>query len=137
MDNLDKKVLLVDDDHELIDSMTDLLTLEGYTVMSANDGKVGLAIAEKERPNIIILDIMMTHNTEGIELCRTIKGKAELKNTPIIMLTGISREMRLPFTFETDMEWLPAEMIMEKPVSPATLLSSVNNIIKKNEATTK
>jgi CheY-like chemotaxis protein len=126
-----KKVLMIDDDPEFVDAITNILDAKGYDVVSANDGKEGAAMAKKEKPDIILLDVMMTTKTEGFDVAREIQKDPNLKDTPVVMLTGIRREMNLPFGFEPDEEWLPVKAVLEKPVKPEVLLKTIEENIKK------
>jgi len=124
-----KRILIVDDDRDFVESNKDLLEANGYAVLSAHDGASGLALAKKERPDLMILDVMMATNTEGFEVSRKIPESPELKNMPVIMVTGIRKEMHLPFAFEPDDTWLPVDSLFEKPIEPATLLEEIKKRI--------
>ena len=113
------KILLVDDDVEFVNSTTDLLEAHGYTVISAPDGMSGLELARKERPDLMVLDVMMATKTEGFDVARKIPGLPELHTMPVLLVTGIRKEMALSFRLEPDETWLPVSRIMEKPVDPA------------------
>jgi two-component system alkaline phosphatase synthesis response regulator PhoP len=126
-----KKVLMIDDDPEFVDAITNILDAKGYDVASANDGKKGVAMAKKVRPDIILLDVMMTTKTEGFDVAREMQKDENLKGTPVVMLTGIRREMNLPFGFEPDADWLPVKAVLEKPVKPEVLLKTIEENIKK------
>jgi CheY-like chemotaxis protein len=126
-----KKVLMIDDDPEFIEAITNVLDAKGYDVASANDGKEGVAKAKKEKPDIILLDVMMTTKSEGFDVAREMSKDPNLKGTPVVMLTGIRREMNLPFGFEPDADWLPVKAVLEKPVKPEVLLKTVEEHIKK------
>ena len=126
-----KKVLMIDDDPEFVEAITNILDARGYDVVSANDGKDGVAKAGKEKPDIILLDVMMTTKSEGFDVARELSKDANLKGTPVIMLTGVRKEMNLPFGFEPDPDWLPVMAFLEKPVKPETLLKTIEENIKK------
>ena len=126
-----KKVLMIDDDQEFVEAITNVLDAKGYDVVSANDGKDGVAKAKKERPDIILLDVMMTTKSEGFDVAREMSKDPNLKGTPVVMLTGIRREMNLPFGFEPDEDWLPVKAVLEKPVKPEVLLKTIEENIKK------
>jgi two-component system alkaline phosphatase synthesis response regulator PhoP len=126
-----KKVLMIDDDPEFIDAITNILDAKGYDVVSAGDGKDGVAKAKQEKPDIILLDVMMTTKSEGFDVARELSKDANLKGTPVIMLTGVRKEMNLPFGFEPDADWLPVAAFLEKPVKPETLLKTIEENIKK------
>ena len=124
-----KKVLIIDDDVEYVDAMTNLLDARGYTVASAHNGKDGVAAAKANRPDLVILDVMMTSTSEGFDVAREFHDDADLKEVPIIMITGVRKEMNLPFAFEPDSEWLPVKALLEKPVKPEVLLKTIEEHI--------
>ncbi len=126
------KVLIIDDDPEFVEATSSLLEAQGYQVDTAPNGKVGVAKAQEEKPDIILLDVMMTRNTEGFEVAREINKDNKLKNIPVIIITGVRKEMSLPFGFEPDDAWLPVKGILEKPVKPAVLLKTVAQCIADN-----
>jgi DNA-binding response OmpR family regulator len=126
-----KKVLMIDDDPEFVEAITNILDAKGYDVVSANDGKDGVAKAKQEKPDIILLDVMMTTKSEGFDVARELSKDANLKGTPVIMLTGVRKEMNLPFGFEPDADWLPVKAFLEKPVKPEVLLKTIEDNIKK------
>jgi DNA-binding response OmpR family regulator len=126
-----KKVLMIDDDPEFVEAITNLLDAKGYDVVSAGDGKDGVAKAKQEKPDIILLDVMMTTKSEGFDVARELSKDANLKGTPVVMLTGVRKEMNLPFGFEPDADWLPVKAFLEKPVKPEVLLKTIEDNIKK------
>jgi len=120
-----KKVLIIDDDQEFVEATKNLLESQGYSVDSAPNGKVGLAKAKQQEPDIILLDVMMVKETEGFEVAREINKDSRLRNIPVIMITGVRKEMDLPYGFEPDDVWLPVKGVLEKPVKPNVLLKAV------------
>jgi two-component system, OmpR family, alkaline phosphatase synthesis response regulator PhoP len=125
------KVLVIDDDNEFVEAMTNVLDAKGYEVDSAPNGKVGIAKAKERKPDIILLDVMMTTKSEGFDVARELNKDKKLKDVPIIMITGVRKEMKLPFGFEPDEAWLPVKGVLEKPVRPDVLLKTVEENIKK------
>ena len=125
------KVLVIDDDVEIIDAVTTLLDAKGYHVVSAENGADGCAKAKAENPDLILLDVMMTKKTEGFDTARALKEDAATKDIPVIMVTGIRKEMNIPFGFSPDDDFLPVKAVLEKPVKPEILLSLVEEHIRK------
>jgi len=119
------KVLIIDDDPEFVEATSTLLDAQGYNVVSAPNGKVGIAKANEEHPSIILLDVMMTRDTEGFDVARELNKNPQLKNIPVIIVSGIKKEMNLPFGFESDDAWLPVKGVLEKPVKPNVLLKTI------------
>lgn len=124
-----KKVLMIDDDGEFIDAISNLLDAKGYEIQSASNGKDGIEKARQMKPDLILLDVMMTTKSEGFDVAREMHTDESIKDIPIIMMTGIRKEMSLPFKFEPDEEWLPVKQILEKPVKPEDLLAALNKHI--------
>jgi len=125
------KVLMIDDDPEFVDAISNLLDAKGYEVHTASNGKDGVAKAKAENPDIILLDVMMTTKHEGFDTAREMHEDETVKDTPIIIMTGIRKEMNLPFGFEPDDTWLPVKQVLEKPVKPEVLLKAVSQHIRK------
>ncbi len=128
---MSKKVLMIDDDPEFVEAISNLLDARGYDVHTASNGQEGVEKAKAENPDLILLDVMMTTKDEGFNVARELHDDENLKNTPIIMMTGIRREMNLPFGFEPDEAWLPVKRVLEKPVKSEVLLSAVSENIRK------
>jgi len=126
-----KKVLMIDDDPEFVEAISNLLDAKGYDVHTASNGKEGVAKAKAENPDIILLDVMMTTKNEGFSVARELHDNETLKSIPIIIMTGIRREMNLPFGFEPDETWLPVKRVLEKPVKPEVLLAAIAENIRK------
>ena len=120
-----KRILIVDDDEAFAESNRLLLEAEGYEVLTANNGAAGLELAKKCRPDLMILDVMMATNTEGFEVSRKIPQTPELRGMVVLLVTGVVREMHLPFRFDPDSSWLPVDRVIDKPVAPAELLAQI------------
>ena len=127
-----QKVLMIDDDPEFVEAISNLLDAKGYDVHTASDGKEGVEKVRAENPDLILLDVMMTTKSEGFDVARELHEDEKLKDIPIIMMTGIRREMNLPFGFEPDETWLPVKRVLEKPVKPEVLLAAVSENIRKS-----
>ena len=124
MGNSRKKILVVDDNKDFVQFFEDVLSSE-YDILKAYNGEDGFELALKERPALMLLDVMMTHDTEGFEVSRRIAETPELKDMKILMITAITSEKNLPFKFEPDETWLPVDDVLEKPVTPDVLLKKV------------
>jgi two-component system, OmpR family, alkaline phosphatase synthesis response regulator PhoP len=125
-----KKVLVIDDDPDFVDAIVNVLDAKGYEVDSAPNGKIGLAKAKEQKPDVILLDVMMTTKSEGFDVAREINKDDQLKGVPVILVTGVRKEMSLPFGFEPDEDWLPVKGVLEKPVKPEILLKAIEANIK-------
>ena len=86
-----KRVMIVDDERDLVETLTYRLEASGYAVLTAHDGEEGLEKAREEKPDLILLDVMMP-KMDGYHVCRLLKFDEELKDIPIIMLTARGQE---------------------------------------------
>lgn len=127
---MSKKVLIIDDDPEFVEATTNLLDAKGYKVVSASNSVEGIEKAKADPPNIILLDVMMTTKSEGFDAARNMAKDDNLKNIPVVLITGVRREMNLPFGFEPDETWLPVKEVLEKPVLPDKLLKTISDYIQ-------
>jgi len=125
-----KKILLIDDDQDFVNAVAATLKAKDYVVISANDGNAGFAAARDQNPDLILLDVMMTKKTEGFDVARLLKKEKTTKNIPVVLISGIRKEMNLPFGFESDENWLPVKFILEKPVKPQILLDTITEMLK-------
>jgi two-component system alkaline phosphatase synthesis response regulator PhoP len=122
-----KKILVVDDDADFVEMNKLVLEKNGYEVMVAYNGKECLEKIELKKPDLILLDVMMTRKDEGFEVSRDLRNSEQTKNIPILMITSINNEV--PYTFEPDETWLPVDDFIEKPVEPEQLLDKVSKML--------
>lgn len=134
MDNRDKKILIADDEPDILEIIQYNLQAEGYTVYTAKDGDEALVRAKQIKPDLIILDIMMPKKN-GVEVCELLRAQAAYKDTLIIFLTALSDESSQLKGLDTG-----ADDYINKPISPKLLTSRVNalfrRVTKKEEAGT-
>ena len=120
-----KRVLLVDDDVDFVDATQMLLEQEGYEVVTAYSGAAALEVVAKIELDLILMDVMMTSDTEGIEISRRIRELPEARDVPVILMTGIRTALNLPHSLEPDEDWLPVKAVLDKPVPPERLLAEL------------
>ncbi|MCU0385340.1 MAG: response regulator transcription factor [Flavihumibacter sp.] len=134
MDNRDKKILIADDEPDILEIIQYNLQAEGYTVYTAKDGDEALMRAKQIKPDLIILDIMMPKKN-GVEVCELLRAQPSYKDTLIIFLTALSDESSQLKGLDTG-----ADDYINKPISPKLLTSRVNalfrRVTKKEEAGT-
>lgn len=128
-------VLVVDDEPDLVELLQYALEAEGFRVLTAPDGVAGLAAAEDEKPDLVVIDVMMPR-MDGIELTEQIRERAALRLTPILMLTARTDERDEIAGLEAG-----ADDYLPKPVSPKRLVSRVKALLRRvereEEATTQ
>ncbi len=122
-------VLLVDDDGDFVEMNRVLLEENGYVVRTAFNGKQCLEMVAADKPDLIILDMMMENRNEGFDLSRELRNSEYTKDIPLVMITSVHET--IPFRIEPDRTWLPVDALIEKPVDPVLFLSVVARILKK------
>ena len=126
------KILIVDDDPDIVEAMKVVLESKQYEIAVAGSGKDGLAKAKAEKPDLIILDVMMETGSAGFEVSRALRADADLKSVPILMLTAIKESTGVGFKKQAgDDAWLPVDDYVEKPLKPGDLLAKVEALLKR------
>ena len=124
-----KKILLVDDDPDFVEAVKVIVESGGYAVRVASDGKEGLEAVAADRPDLIILDVMMPV-MDGHEACAKLKGNKETADIPIILLTAVADRVTTSTYTHRDMLESEAEDYMPKPVEPKELLELIKSWLK-------
>lgn len=119
------KILLVDDEPDIVEFLSYNLKREGYVVFDANNGKDAIEIAKKEHPHLIILDVMMP-DMDGIETCREIREIKEIKDVLIAFLTARSEDYTQIAGFEVG-----ADDYITKPIKPRVFISRVKALLRR------
>jgi two-component system, OmpR family, alkaline phosphatase synthesis response regulator PhoP len=122
-------ILLVDDDLDLIEMNKAALEKHGHTISAAYSAEEGQKLAEQNLPDLAVVDVMMEDKTAGFELARRLHAMSP--TLPMIMLTGIRKEMQLAYSFQPDETWLPVSKFLEKPVNPRVLADEVKILLAK------
>ncbi|MHC4517132.1 MAG: response regulator [Planctomycetota bacterium] len=124
------KIVVTDDDPEIRDTMKALLETRGYTVVTAADREEGMEAIRRERPDLAIIDAMMTSWQDGFDMSRELKKDAELKDMPVLMLTGVREKTGIDFKSSAgDPTWLPVDAFLEKPAEPDVLFAQVEKLL--------
>ena len=123
-----KVILAIDDDVDFLAFARIVLEAGGYRVLAARDAVHGLEIMRQERPDLVLLDIMMSYVLDGLHVIREVRGDPELKNIPIVVISAVlsTDDMPdLPYARPGD-----CDAFMTKPVEPTELLRQVANLIE-------
>ena len=121
-----KKILLVDDDPDFVEAVKVIVESGGYNVRVAYDGQEGLEAVAEEKPDLIVLDVMMPA-MNGHEACAQLKKDPETAKIPIILLTAVAERVTTSTYSHRDMLESEAEDYMPKPVEPAELLELIKS----------
>ena len=131
---MQEKILVVDDDPDILDALTIILEAKGYQVVTARDGIEGLANLKAEKPDLLILDLLMP-KMDGFAVCKELLDPrwSKFRDIPILILTSVREEAsRRRYELETGLE-LDVDDYVEKPISPDVLLERVGKLIKKKQ----
>lgn len=120
-----KKILIIDDDIDLVETMRMVLENAGFEVIDAQDGQKGFTKIVKDKPDLVILDVMMQSQDEGFHIAYQIRNTEDIKELPIIMLSAVGQETGFEFDEEKDGDFLPVNAFIEKPINPETLIEIV------------
>jgi CheY-like chemotaxis protein len=124
-----EKILIVDDEVEQIEFASTILEPSGYTVITAMDGREGMEKAKEEKPDLILLDIMMPERS-GIGMYQELKHGEETKNIPVIIVTGIARGGHFDDRMmRRDKDIPPPDGYIEKPMNPDAVLKMVRDLL--------
>jgi len=127
-----KKVLLVDDDPDILVLNQTVVEENGFEPVTAENGEQGLALARSEKPDAIVLDILMPRQS-GIKMYRALKLDDTLKDIPVVVLSGIARKSFLKsqdILSGSDGRQVPEpEIYLEKPVSPDMLADAIRKVL--------
>jgi CheY-like chemotaxis protein len=132
------KILMIDDDLDLVASMKILLEAHGHQFHSTPNGESGLRAVREISPDLIVLDVMMDRYTEGFRVSQLLRDPAEdsayaaHRAVPIVVLTSIHRTT--PHRFGPNLDALPVDAFLEKPVPHDKLLATVDQLLAKNAA---
>jgi len=122
------KILIIDDDIDLVEAMRLTLEAADFEVIDAQEGVKGLEKVKSEQPDLVILDVMMGTQDEGFHVAYQIRNQAETADIPVIMVTAVGQETGFEFDKEKDEAFLPVQEFLEKPIDPELLVEKV----KKN-----
>ncbi|MBF0551439.1 MAG: response regulator transcription factor [Deltaproteobacteria bacterium] len=118
-------ILVVEDEEDILDLVEYNLQQEGFHVLRAMDGVVGIQLAKKERPDLVILDLMLP-KLDGKEVCRSIRKDSDISTMPIMMLSARAKEIDRVIGFE-----LGADDYLTKPFSPRELVLRVKAVLRR------
>jgi DNA-binding response OmpR family regulator len=121
------KVLIVDDDPDVVEAIEIILQQAGYVTASAGNADEGMAAIDRDRPDLLVLDVMMEQPDDGIRMAQELRRKGFKE--PILMLTSIGKVTGM--SFSRDDEMVPVDAFEEKPIEPAVLVNRVKELLAK------
>lgn len=123
-------ILIVDDDPDFVAVMKAILEGDHYAVAAACDKDDGMRRIQADKPDLIIMDVMMSTWSDGFEMSRELKKDPRYEDIPILMLTGVEEKTGIGFKSTAgDPQWLPVNGFLDKPVEPQVLLDEVGRLL--------
>lgn len=129
------RILIIDDDPSFLEITGAILRRFGYDVLTADNTVEGLRCIETEQPDLLILDIMMATMDEGLRFAVKLRQNEKLRRLPIIIISaqpdtekGYSRDL------DEDMDWIAADIFMEKPVDPQALKENIQLLLSREQS---
>ncbi|MDD4889378.1 MAG: response regulator [Phycisphaerae bacterium] len=123
------RILLIDDDVDLIEGYQLVLSHRGHEVQAAYSADEARRVLRSGTPDVVVLDVMMESQTAGFELAREIHALCPA--LPILMTSGVHQAAGVPFRFEPDADWLPVAKFLDKPVLPDALAEEIERTVGK------
>ncbi len=126
-------ILIIDDDPDMVEALSMPLEAHGYRVIHAANGELGLRMVKEQKPDLIILDVMMETITSGFQVSLALRSPdpnseyAAYRDIPILMLTSI--HSTTPLRFGPDQDYLPVDAFVDKPVDPDKLVAQVDMLV--------
>jgi CheY-like chemotaxis protein len=121
------RILIVDDDPDFVAISRMVLEAEGYEVVEAANGREALEVLREDKPDLVLLDVMMSTTLEGVDVSREMETDPELKDVPVIMVSSIATtEHAVEFP---DDEHIPIDGWISKPIQPAVLLRTIKRFV--------
>ena len=124
------KILLIDDDEDLLRSFQVMLESKGFDVITSSNGKDGYTNLKNEKPDLLVLDVMMNTDLEGYNLLHVIKQEPAYKKIPIILLTGMIDKLGVNLVSGVEDEtMLPNVHFQDKPIDPQVLVKMIQDLL--------
>lgn len=131
------KVVVVDDDRDYLFTMETFLKRNDFEVFTANNGKDGINLIKTQRPNVVLLDVMMETLFSGYEVCKAVRSDPELEFIPIVGISGMGGELGVKYEQYRDDKYFTPDVFVEKPVDKALLMDIIAQAIDKAKARKK
>ena len=127
-----RKILIIDDDIDILKSLKVIIEDKGYNVLTASNNTDGLKLNVSEKPDAIVLDIMMENDLEGYSMLREFRNNDSMGNTPIIMYTGMAQQIGVNFRSAIeDQESLPNVSFVDKREDVEVLIEEIDKLFQE------
>ena len=123
------KILIIDDDEDLLVAAQLALEAHHFEVETATTSQEGIDKILNTEPDILILDVIMETPHEGFQVARALREEHNLRKLPIIMLSNIHSQKKVPYRFAPDDQYLPVDVFLDKPIKPETLVRTIKDLL--------
>lgn len=123
------RIVMIDDDEDILSVYKEILTHHDYEVLTASDPATGLELVKTKNPDLVILDIMMPSGYEGFDVARTIREEFKMIKLPIIVMSSIHEKKQIPYRFAPDETYLPIDLWLDKPIDPDVLVNIIQETL--------
>ena len=123
--------MIIDDNPDFLFTTETFLKRNGFATLTAQDGKKGVEMAQKEHPDLILLDVMMETLYSGFEVCKRLKTDPHLNSIPIIGISGMADELGVRYEKERDQEYFSPDAFFEKHVDKEKLLAKIKEFLSR------
>jgi CheY-like chemotaxis protein len=125
------KIVVIDDNTDFLFTMETFLQKNGFEVHTADDGQKGIDLIRKERPDLILLDIMMETLFSGFEVCKAVRSDNELRHLPIIGISAMGEELDINYSQWPDYEYFRPDAFLDKPIDRQRMLQLIPEAVQK------
>jgi CheY-like chemotaxis protein len=125
------KIVMIDDNPDFLFTMETFLKKNDFEVLTAEDGQKGLELIRKERPDVVLLDIMMETLFSGFEVCKALRSDGDLEDIPIIGISAMGEELDINYSQWPDYDYFRPDAFLDKPIDKQRLLRMIPEVIQK------
>lgn len=129
MSSQQNKILIIEDDKDMVEALKIILEGKFYQVEAAFNGKQGLEKIEEDQPDLVILDLLLP-GENGAIICHTLKHSPKYQNIPILVLTALARKVEEKVFSHPEEELLAADEYLDKPIEPQDLIHKVEKLLE-------
>jgi DNA-binding response OmpR family regulator len=123
------KILVIDDDKDFQMTMRMVLEKNEFKVISAYGPEEGMQKVQSEKPDLVILDVILAQDYEGFDVARKIREDLKMRELPIILLSAVHKVKKVPYRFAPHEQWLPVDYFFDKPVESQVLLNKIKEFL--------
>lgn len=127
------RVLVIDDDPDMHDAVRMILEPLGFAVCTYQTGQAGLEAIRRDRPDVVLLDIMLTHPSEGLQVACELRRDDRLRHVPLILVSAIGESIGMEYGREMCPDAMSADLFLEKPFDSGTLREAVTWVLEQRQ----